>query len=176
MKRLVLILSCLVLATAAMADHHDEEPTMLRQLDYLGGSWSCKGTQFASPMGPEHATRGDVTAKWALDGHWLPFTYAEKKTGENPQPFAVSGFFGYDPEIKMLVLGGVDSGGGYSTAQSGGWDGDILTFTGPWHMAGMTVTGRDTFTKKGADEMVHAAYIEKDGGWMKLAEETCMRK
>jgi hypothetical protein len=98
-----------------------------------------------------------------------------EKTEQNPTPFTATGFFGYDPETRMYVVGGVDSTGGYSTGAGNGWVGDVLTFEGPWHIGGMTAKARDTFTKKGAD-IVHMGELEYNGAWMKLSQETCSKK
>ena len=170
------------LAFTVFADHHEDKAPamkpdpMLRQLDYFAHDWQCSGTAYASPMAPEHRTMATVTSKWGLNGYWVPFTYAEKKTAENPMPFMVSGFFGYDAMKKQLVIGTVDNMGGFSTSSSSGWNGDSIVFTGPWNMGSMTVTGRDTFTKKSDKEMVHVGEIEMNGQWTKLGMETCTRK
>lgn len=169
----MMVLSALLLAASAALAAPDP---MLRQLDPLQGPLRCSGTAYANPMSPQHATSGEVTTKWEMDGYWLAFTYAEKKTTNNPMPFRVSGFFGYDPEIKKLVMGGVDSTGGYSTEQSDGWNGDTIVFTGPWHMSGQTMNSRDTFTKKGSKELMHTGEVEQNGQWVKAVEETCVRK
>jgi hypothetical protein len=178
MKTTLLVLAAVLVATAAFAD---DAPAMMpnpmvRQLDSLAGMWRCSGTAYATPMGPEHPTAAEVTMKWDLGGYWLPFNYAEKKTAMNANPFRVTGYFGYDPEIKKLVLGSVDNMGGYSTAASDGWNGDTIVFTGPWHMGPTTVTGRDTFRKSGANGLVHTAELEQNGSMTKLGEETCTRK
>ena len=180
MKQLTLVIVLILVATTAAANQHDEKkamaPDMLRQLDPLAGKWQCKGMAYATPWFPEHATVGDVSQTWILDGKWLAFTYAEKKTKQNPMPFTVTGYFGYDPEVKMLVVGSVDSTGGYSTGASSGWMGDAIAFEGPWHIRGMTAKSRDTFTKKGANEITHFGELEHEGKWMKLSQEKCTRK
>jgi hypothetical protein len=173
MKKALLVLALTVIATAALADTPDP---MLRQLDAFAGTWRCSGTAYATPTAPEHPTMSEVAMKWDLGGYWLPFNYAEQKTAANANPFRVTGYFGYDPETKKLVLGSVDNMGGYSTSGSDGWSGDAIVFTGPWHMGAMTVTGRDTFRKSGANRMVHTAEIQQNGSMMKLGEETCTKK
>lgn len=180
MRRIALALILVFAAFAAVAQTAAPKPDMkpndkLRELDFLAGSWGCNGTAFATPMGPEHPTSATVGAAWQLGDYWLAFSYAEMQTPKNGMPFAVSGWMGYDMEQKKLVLGSVDAMGGYSTAMSDGWKGDVLTFEGPWHMGPMTAKGRDTFTKKGADEFVHAGFIEQGGKMTKLGEETCTR-
>ena len=180
MKRLILMVALTLAATAAFANQHDEKkamaPDMLRQLDPLVGTWQCKGIAYTTPWFPEHPTAATVSQEWTLGGKWLAFTYAEKKSAENPMPFTTTGFFGYDPEVKMLVVVGVDSAGGYSTESGSGWVGDVLTFEGPWHMGAMTAKVRDTFTKKSAREVAHMGELEYEGKWMKLGQETCTRK
>ena len=179
MKKFALGIVLVLAATAAMANQHDEKkmaPDMLRQLDPLIGKWQCKGTAYQTPWFPEHPTAAEVSQEWILDGKWLAFTYAEKKTEQNPMPFTATGFFGYDPEMKMLMFTGVDSGGGYSSGMGKGWMGDVLMFEGPWHMGAMTTTARDTFTKKGANEIMHLGEVEWEGKWVKLGQETCTKK
>jgi hypothetical protein len=40
----------------------------------------------------------------------------------------------------------------------------------------MTSNARDTFTKKGTNEVTHMGELESEGKWMKLGQETCTRK
>ena len=164
-------------AAAVLANSHMEmKPSAkLRDLDYLTGNWACKGMAMASPMAPEHATEATVMAKWEGGGYWLAFTYAEAKTAKNTMPYWARGFFGWDSEQKTFVLGSIDNTGGYSTSTSAGWLGDTLTFEGPWHMMAMTTKGRDQFTKKSATSFVHSGWIEDNGKWAKLDEETCTK-
>ena len=169
--RKLLIATLLLLAVQAMATEPD--PILKQQLGYLARNFACKGIAYASPMAPEHPTQGIVTAGWTLGGYWVGFTYAEKKTAQNPMPFTVRGVMGYDPQTKKLVMGSADDMGGYSSSGSDGWNGDALVWVGPWHMGSQTVTGRDTFTKKSATEMTHRAEIEMDGKWVTLGQETC---
>ena len=182
MRHALVFLILALAAVAAVADHHTEaKPAamgpdpMLKQLEFFTGKWQCSGRAEASPMAPAHATQAEVNAKWGLGGYWVPVTYAEKKTAENPMPFTFTGFFGYDKEMKKFVVGGVDSMGGYSTGASDGWNGDTMVFVGPWHMNGMTANARDTFTKNG-NKLMHTNEVEMDGKWMKMSEETCTRQ
>lgn len=162
---------------AALADHHESGPDpMLRQLDFMVGTLRCSGTAFATPDMPEHATSAEVVSKWDDSGYWLAATYTEKKTAENPKPIRFTGFFGYDPGMKKLIVSGVDNMGGYSSGSSDGMSGDAVVFTGPWHMQGMTFNGRDTFRKLGNGRLSHTGEIEQDGKWVKVGEETCTKQ
>ena len=173
MKQLTLAMILILTAVTAAANQHMENP--MKQLEPLLGTWQCTGIAYATPWFPEHATTAEVTQKWAMDGKWLMYSYAEKKTAENPMPFAASGYMGYDPEMKMYVVGGVDSTGGYATGASNGWTGDALVFEGPWHIGGMTAKSRDTFTKKG-NQITHLGELEYEGKWLKMGQETCTKK
>ena len=175
--RLILVILPLVvfITVAAIAADSEKSPAKLRELDYLGGHWDCKGTAFAFGDQPKHSVTTTVNGKWTLSNMWLDMRYVESKTKSNPQPFDVDGFFGYDPEQKKLVLGSIENDGGYSTESSTGWEGDSIVFTGPNHMSGMTVTGKDTWTKKSKTKLEYTFEIEDKGNWTKLIEETCTR-
>jgi len=175
--RLTLVILPLVvfITAAAIAAGNEKAPSKLRELDYLGGDWQCKGTAFAFGDQPKHAVVAIVKGTWILNGMWLDMHYNETKTTANPHPFDVRGFFGYDPEKKKLVLGSLENDGGYSTESSSGWEGDSIVFTGPNHMGGMTANGKDTWTKISKTKLTYSFEIEDKGAWTKLIEETCTR-
>lgn len=173
-SRSISVLVLILVAGAAMAASHTEM-SPLRKLDPMVGKFQCKGIAYASPMGPEHATTATVEAKWVLDGMWANFWYTEKKTAENPKPFAVSGFMGYDMGKKKYVTGGVDNMGGYSTSEADGWMGNDIVFVGPYNVGGMVMKGRDTFTSTSKNELKHMFEVEENGTWKKMGQETCTR-
>ena len=170
MRKLVLLV-CVVLAGSALA--MDPNPK-LKELEPFAHNYNCTGIAYANPMAPEHATKAAVTGEWTLGGNWVRFSYMETKTPQNPMPFGVRGFWGYDAEIKKFVLGGVDSMGGYSSGTSDGWNGDSIVFEGPWHTGTNIMKARDTFTKNGT-KLLHVGEMEIDGKWIKLGQETCTR-
>ncbi|MBV8516209.1 MAG: DUF1579 family protein [Acidobacteria bacterium] len=162
------------LVLAATAAFAAPDPAVA-PLGYFVGKWQCTGTAFAMEDMPEHATAATVNGTWALNGHWVAFSYMETATPKNAHPFAISGYMGYDRQQKAFVLGGVDSIGGYSI-EAGPWQGNTLTFTGPWHMNGTTVQSRDTFVKESESQMMHTGAIEQGGKWIKTSQETCKRQ
>ena len=172
--RKVSLLVALVLLVAGSALAMDPNPK-LKDLEVFAHNFDCKGIAYASPMAPEHATTAKVTGAWTLGGTWIAFSYIENKTPKNPMPVGVRGFWGYDAEIKKYVAGTVDNMGGYSTSASDGWNGDTIVFEGPWHLGDRTVTGRDTFTKTGANKIMHVGEMQMDGKWVKYGQETCTR-
>jgi hypothetical protein len=110
-----------------------------------------------------------------LGGYWLRAQIMETKTAKNPMPMAGNAFIGFDAEQKKLVMGWIDNMGGYSTGSSDGWNGDTIVFAGPMHGGGMTMTGRDTFTKMGDKKMSHVFDVEMNGAWNKALDETCSK-
>jgi len=168
--RITLVILIALASFAAQADN-----SKLRELDPLKGTWTCKGTAFAMGDTPEHPVAATITGSWILGGQWLEVHYTETKTAKNPKPFAVRAFFGYDSELKKLVLGSIESDGGYSTENSDGWQGNSIVFVGPNHMGGMTMNGRDTWTKTGKNTMAYKFELEDKGKWATAIEETCSK-
>jgi hypothetical protein len=151
------------------------KPDPLRQLDYFGGKWHCKGTIFASPMGPQHTNETNVNARWGLGGRWMMVDVNEMKSASSPMPLAGTAYLGYDAEAKKYVSNWVDNMGAYATQLSDGWVGSTMTTVGPQHMGPMTMTARDTFAKKGPNEMQHIFEFNDGRTWKKLGDETCHR-
>ena len=168
--RMLAVVLCLVTVAA-----FGQTNPKLKELQWFAGIWQCTGTAFASPMGPEHATKATVNASWILGGVWLEARYTEVKTPKNPHPYDVRAFWGYDEQPKAFVAGTVDNMGSYSTAQSPGGAGDKLIFTGPMHGGGMSANARDIFTKVSKNEFTHEGEMEDKGKWVKLDKETCKR-
>src|SRR5713226_5023524 len=137
-----LILPALLIATASFAQSATDQ---LKSLSGFVGTWKCSGKAFASDMGPEHSTTATVNGKWILNAKWLEMRYTEDKNSRNPNPVAVVAQWGWDEGQKKYVAGTVDNMGGYSVAQSSGWNDNSLAFEGPFHMGAMTTQGRDTF-------------------------------
>ena len=68
----------------------------------------------------------------------------------------------------------MDNFGAWSTETSKGWDGDEIAFSGEATMGGQQMPVRDTFTKKGAAELVHSYEMTMSG--QKIAgDETCKK-
>jgi len=171
MKTRVMLPILLAVATASFG-----QATSLKDLQPFVGTFKCTGMAFASDMGPEHATRATVTGKWMLSGKWLQVRYTEEKTSKNPHPFDVVAYWGFDEGTKKLVATSMDNMGGYAVQDATGWTGDEMIFTGLGHMGPMTAQGRDTFGRKGKNEITHAFEIQDNaGGWKKLDEETCKK-
>jgi hypothetical protein len=149
-------------------------PAELAQLDFFAGTWQCSGKAFASPMGPEHATAATVHAARAVGGRWIHLSYDENKTAASPMPYHAGVYLGYDGAQKKFVQYCVDVTGGHCTQSSAGWSGDSFVFEGTSSGDGGESGARDTFTKKGSNQVTHMGEMQgPDQKWMKLDEETC---
>jgi len=169
--RIMGLVLCLITAAAAFGQVNPK----VKELEPFIGTWQCTGMTFASPWGPEHATKATVHGTWILGGAWVQISYTEAKTAKNPHPYDVRALMSYDEEPKAFVSGSVDNMGSYSTAQSPGWENDKLVFTGPMHGGGMTMKSRDIFTRVGKNEMRHESEMEDKGTWKKMDQETCKK-
>ena len=149
-------------------------PAELAQLDFFAGTWHCTGKAAAGPMGPEHATTATVHAGKVIGGRWLHVTYDENKSAVNPMPYHVGVYMGYDSAKKQFVESCVDVFGGYCNESGSGWNGDTMIFEGMASGMGEPGGARDTFTKKGANELAHIGEMQgPDKKWTKTDEETC---
>lgn len=147
----------------------------LKELDVFVGHWHCQGQVAASPMGPAHPNDTDVRIERALDGYWLALELRERKTAENPHPFSGLSQWGYDPGRKLFVERWVDSSGAYSEQTSTGWNGDTFVFAGDMLGGETKMPVRDTFVRKGKDELAHTGEVQIDGKWAPMVTDTCKR-
>jgi hypothetical protein len=162
--------------TAAPAPAAMPMPTpnqALDQLKFFAGNWQCAGTGYLE--GKAHPTSGTVNMGWDLNGFFMSLRYEEKKTGVNPMPLTAVEHWGYSDELKKLVAGQVDSMGGYGTQATAGWEGNAMVWVGDAHVMGTRMPTRDTFVKRGDNEVTHLGEIQQNGAWIKQDEETCYR-
>jgi uncharacterized protein DUF1579 len=157
---------------AAQAPKPDPE---LGQLKYFVGTWTCKGTDPSTALGPEHPTQATVKIVSEYGGFWITARYEETKTAENPMPYRFLVIWGHDAKDKKFYQWSFDGMGGNGRAESSGWDGDKLVFNGSMMLMGKPTSARDNFTKKSDTELVHMGEMELDGKWTKTDEETCTK-
>lgn len=142
------------------------------QFSFLVGEWECTGQVFAHGTVQAHATTARMHGEKAAGGQWVLFRYDEIATAQDPKPFHIDQYFGYDPTLKKFVSVAVDVVG-YFSETSPGWVGDSITFE---EGTDGNIVGHDTFTRRGQDEISHSGEDkDKQGRWIKTDEETCHR-
>ena len=145
----------------------------MAKLKAFEGKWACTGQMDASPFGPAHKTATNVTAHPDLGGFWLSGRVAEAKTAESPMPMEGMFHQTWDPGSKQYVMLWVDNTGGWAQENSAGWQGDTIVWSGDAWAGGQKAGMKESFTFKGAGEMLHTMEINMTGQWLPLGQETC---
>lgn len=145
----------------------------LAQLKPLAGSWTCTGHTFGP--GPEHPTTATMNVAWHLDGFWLEVRYEEAKDAANPVPLSSISEWGFDLLQKILTAATVDNASGIDTQTTTGWQGDKLVFAGSARRFGTQYQDRETFVRRGDNQLVHTLEANVNDSWIKLREDTCNR-
>lgn len=175
--RLLVILSCVLLPTAATAAEsgRPSPPQELEQLQFFEGDWACEGQEPETPWSKAHETKTTVKVKSDLDGFWYSGKVEQDKTGDNPHPMEGKFHWSYDRAQKRFEGGWIDNSGGWAMQSSPGWQGDSITWTGEATLQGHKSAMRDVITKKGSHEFRHTYEAQIDGQWKPVGEETCRR-
>jgi hypothetical protein len=101
----------------------------------MAGTWKCKGTANASPMGPEHKYEATMTWKLSPDKYWIIGNYTEKKTKEHPMPYKFTEYRTYDGKAGKWVSAHINAMGGLmtgtGTADDKGEDWTLKMVTSP---------------------------------------------
>ena len=166
----------LLFFTASLLAQPKPDPA-LDSMRWMIGTWLCKGDTFATEGTTAHPTVGKVRVVSDVGNFWLSFRYEEEKSKENPLPAIYTGFWGYDAEHKVLVLGAVDSFGNFSTGKAVVSAEDRFVFEGIQH-GQATWRTRDTFARSAKGELTHLGQItalKGDGKWIDFDAETCSR-
>lgn len=159
-------------AAAGEAQGPPKPNPALDQLKYFVGSWECTGMGYVPNA---HPTTARVKMDWDLNGFFINLRYEERKTDANPLPLTAVEHWGYSENQKKLVAGQIDSFGDFGTQATAGWEGDRLVWMGEMNRMGAKVPTRDTFVKKGENEVTHLGESQDKGVWTKEDEESCRR-
>ena len=180
MKKWLLLLAAAAAASPAAAQKANTESPKpapeISSFDYFNGRWGCTGHMIGNAMIPPHPTAASAMSAPELSGFWRLFRYSERRTNENPSPFAATGMWGYDVAGKKYIQIEANNAGDHSVETSSGWAGDTIVFEGETALMGQRMNARDTFTKKGPEEFTHTSEHQgADGKWARFDEETCKR-
>lgn len=142
----------------------------------MDGKWKCDATYPDLPaFGVKaHKAKADLTSKADLNGYFYATRYEEKKSKDNPTPYVMSSFVGFEPG-KGLVRTDLDGIGMITHLSSKGWDGDKLVWAG--EVLGPTkIQFKETITKKGDKEMSSLMEMAgADGNFASLGEIHCKK-
>jgi len=134
---------------------------------FLTGTWTCT-QMLRGKMRPDTST-----TTIGMDGMWM-VTQDTAPPFDQYRTFPINGtsYLGYDPTIKQWVQIGVDSGGGYGTGSSPGWQGNMITWTSKG-LDGSTVT--DVVTKVSDSETSDAQSATDAQGKTTTTTITCKK-
>ncbi|MGB6601154.1 MAG: hypothetical protein WBE77_08730 [Candidatus Cybelea sp.] len=122
---------CLFATPVASTAQPAPAPTMVpmnkpdfSSLMFLVGTWKC----MQSLRGKQRSDTATTTV--SADGMWL-VTQDTSPPFDQYRTVAINGttYTGYDSTIKQWIQIGIDSGGGYGTSTSPGWQGNTITWT-----------------------------------------------
>jgi hypothetical protein len=132
---------------------------------FLTGTWTC--TQMLRGK-----TRPDTsTTTVGMDGMWM-IAQDTAPPFDQYRTVAINGttYTTYDPTIKQWVSLGVDSGGGYGTSTSPGWQGNTIT----WTTKGLDgSSGTDVITKNSDTQTTDASSATDPQGHTTTTTITC---
>jgi hypothetical protein len=174
------LLTALAIVTPAAAQEPPPPPSKPAAendaLKMFVGSWTCEGTAMPGP-GKTVKIKATAKVKNELGGFWQSFVYTEQKTKDYPMAVTAMGTWGWESQSKKFVRGEFQSGGGYVTGTSTGWEGDTMT----WDLEVSNFMGKMTakhiFTKKGDKAFTHKIEAKMPGspGPAPLFEVNCKK-
>jgi hypothetical protein len=136
--------------------------TRVDELSYFVGSWVAEARDPST--GRTFSLRYEVHP--ALSGNW----YAGH--GEAPElHLEIHDFWGRDPVTGNFVRVLFDSGGGWGTVTSPGWEGATLRFEGEARGGGSVSAVRETITRRGPAEFDAVWEEKRDGVWTAYSVE-----
>ena len=153
MRRILVLVGCLVLAAAALAAAQEkgkkaakagppDEKAMMemmakastpgeqhKKLDAFAGTFDAKLKMWMDPSKPPEESTGKAESKWVLGNRYLEQRYEGTFMG---QPFSGLGYTGYDNVGKKYFMTWMDTASTGAMEMTGKWDaaGKVMTFTG----------------------------------------------
>ncbi|HKM79391.1 MAG TPA: hypothetical protein VJY15_00315 [Candidatus Acidoferrum sp.] len=180
MKTIILTFALFALSASAegqsaKAPAAQKLPDPLSNEKWFVGTWICKGTQHASPMGPAEEFTDRFSFHMALRGSWLLYQIDQLK-GPVKGNQTLIGSVTWDANAKVHVRRDMNIGGSRVDVTSPGWDGDKMVYTGYMVAGDEKLPVKHTFTKKG--DAAYDSALEVIGADGKVAmweEESCKK-
>ena len=142
------------------------------------GTWSCDGKSADMGKPTMHPIQSTMKMTRELDGHWIMVDYSEKKTKENPMPFAFKEAIGFNKAEGKFHRMFIDNMGGTALMKAlpAAQDGK-MEWTGDAMMGNQKMPMKDVITMKGEKEaMIDVSMQAPDGKWMNVAQMSCKKK
>ena len=144
-----------------------------QEMQWFVGTWTCKGQQTASPMGPAMETGEKIEFRMKLGGSWLQYK-GTAISGPLKGKEVFDGFSSWDGTVHQRYDFGI---GGMAHFTTKGWEGDKIVFSGEMTMGGQKIQAQETIAKTGETSFTtHLETADKDGKMAVLLEETCSKK
>jgi hypothetical protein len=166
MRTILILTAAIGCATTPVARPHVALAPELAQMAFYVGSWSCKGTTFATATDPEEHWDATVEVAPEVDGSWL--SVVMKGPGDN----ITAEHKGYDRDKKQFVHLGVSPAGSWFVLTSPGWDASHMSFRST-DAADPDVT---TFTKLSDTQYSHAVATATDHGPVPVWQKVCSKR
>ena len=178
----IIILTITLFALSASAESQFAKPAVVQKLPdplsvekWFVGTWICKGTQHASPMGPATEFTDRFSFHMALGGSWLLY-HIDQLKGPVKGNQTLLGSITWDANAKVHVRRDLNIGGSRVDVTSPGWDGDKMVFTGYMVAGDEKLPVKQTFSKKGDAAYDSALKVtDADGNPAQWEEESCKK-
>jgi hypothetical protein len=178
----IIILTFALFALSASAEGQSAKAAAAQKLPdslsaerWFVGTWICKGTQHASPMGPAAEFTDRFSFRMALGGSWLIY-HIDQLKGPVKGNQTLIGSVTWDANAKVHVRRDMNIGGSRVDVTTPGWDGDKLVFTGYMIAGDEKLPVKQTFTKKGDAAYDSALEVTgADGKPTQWEEESCKK-
>lgn len=168
----VLVCSPILVQAADGSGQESNAQTQIDKYSFLLGDWNCAGRVFAHGKIAAHLTTAQAHGTKVVDNRWILFRYDEETTAENPKPFHIDQYFGYDLDSRQFVSVALDTGG-YFSETSPELVGDSISFD---ETTDGKIVGHDSFSKMSQDEILHVGRsLNNEGKWVETDEEICRK-
>lgn len=176
--KVVVIVSALASSAVLAADPPagpPPAPELAAELKVFDGKWRCEGSTPDTAYTKAHPLKADMSWKRDLNGHWHVMRYDEKKTKENPTPYVMTAFCGFDAQRKVLVRTDIDGLGMVTHLTSKGWQGNVLVWSGETGGA-QKVAFKETVTQRSPAELTSVLEMaDGKGAFLVIGESTCKK-
>ena len=148
---------------------------LAKNLKGMEGKWKCDAKYPDTAFGKAHNAKAEFNMKSDLNGYFYTARYEEKKAKDNPTPYVMAQFIGFDPSKSELVRTDMDGIGAITHLTSKGWEGDKMMWSGETMGGPQKLVFKETMTKKSDKEIAIAMELGPEGSAAPLGEIVCKK-